>query len=455
MGRMHAGAETGIIPSVRAAGTGQRGSTVLSARAAIFIALAGVVPGVVLRLADIHTGTVSDTALFGLAIVSSAFLLAWAAEASEMEIAQGLAVAFVALIAVLPEYAVSMSFAWKAGEDPAYAPFAMANMTGANRLLIGAAWPLIFFLFWLRNRGRALRLERSYSVEVVALAVATLYSFTLMLKGSVTLIDTAVFGVIFVGYLSVIMRAPSEEPELVGPARVIGGLRRGPRRAVIAALFLASAAAILATAEPFAEGLIHSGTTLGIDEFTLVQWLAPFASEAPEFLVAGILAWRGRAAVAMGALLSSKVNQWTLLIGGLPLAYAISGSTLHGLPLDQREIEELYLTAAQSAFAVAVLVSLSLAGREALLLLAIFSIQFVLSAVEMPLPFSIMGETVLTASDVRRVAGTVYLVLAVYVFVKERREIAHLWRSARKTAKDPSAVHEEDAEFEREAHAVG
>lgn len=419
----------------------------LSARTAIFFGLAGAVPGIFLRLSGADFGTVANTALFGLSIVSSAFLLAWAAEASETEIAQGLAVAFVALIAVLPEYAVDMTFAWKAGKDAAYAPFAVANMTGANRLLIGAAWPLIFFLFWLKNRGRDLRLERSYSIEVVALAMATLYSFTLMLKGSINLIDTAIFAAIFIGYISVIMRAPSEEPELVGPARVIGGMRRGPRRIAIVGLFVAAAVSIVASAEPFAEGLIHSGTQIGIDEFTLVQWLAPFASEAPEFLVAGILAWRGRAAVAMGALLSSKVNQWTLLIGGLPVAYALSSGTLHGIPLDVREIEELYLTAAQSAFAVAVLVSLSLASREAILLLVIFSVQFVLSAVHVPLPFEVFGETVLTSSDVRRVAGTLYLVLSVYILVKERHEIARLWRSARKTARDPGAAHEEDADL--------
>lgn len=419
----------------------------LSARAAIVFALAGTIPGVALFLSGAHFGTVPDTALYGLSIVSSAFLLAWAAEASETEIAQGLAVAFIALIAVLPEYAVSMSFAWKAGQDPAYAPFAVANMTGANRLLIGAAWPLIFFLFWLKNRGRALRLERSYSVDVIALAMATLWSFTLTARGSITLIDTVIFAAIFIAYVGIIMRAPSEEPELLGPAKIIGGMRRGPRRGAIAALFLVSAVAILACAEPFAEGLIHSGTSLGIDEFTLVQWLAPFASEAPEFLVAGILAWRGRAGVAMGALLSSKVNQWTLLIGGLPLVYAISAGGLDPLPLDTREVEELYLTAAQSAFAVAVLVSLSFAGREAILLLAVFAVQFILSAVELPLPFEIRGESTLTSSDVRRIAGTIYLVMAVYTFVKERHELARLWRSARKTARDPGAVHEEDADL--------
>jgi cation:H+ antiporter len=186
---------------------------------------------------------------------------------------------------------------------------------------------------------------------------------------------------------------------------------------------------------------------LGIDEFSLVQWLAPFASEAPEFLVAGILAWRGRAGVAMGALLSSKVNQWTLLIGGLPVAYAISSGSLQGLPLDMRGVEELYLTAAQSMFAVSVLVSLSLARREALMLLVLFTVQFVLSAAHIPLPFTILGETVLTASDVRRVAGTVYIVIAVYILVKERDEIRHLLRSARKTAKDPGYEHPEDADL--------
>ena len=115
----------------------------------------------------------------------------------------------------------------------------------------------------------------------------------------------------------------------------LGTLPRLQRRLSIIVLLLAAAATIFAAAEPFAEGLVHSGVQLGIDEFLLVQWLAPLASEAPEFLFAGILAYRGRAGVAMGALLSSKVNQWTLLIGGLPLAYSLSGGHLEGL-LEQR-----------------------------------------------------------------------------------------------------------------------
>ena len=384
----------------------------------IVFTVALTLPAVLMRLSGTHLGTVADTMIFGLAIVASAFLLSWVAEAAQVEISAALAVAFVALIAVLPEYAVDMTFAWKAGEDPEYAPYAIANMTGGNRLLIGAAWPLIFFLFWLKTRSHTLRLERGHSVEVIALAVATAYSFTLPFKGSIELYDTAVLAAIFIGYILVIAKAPVEEPELVGPAKTIGTLPRTQRRWSIVMLFIIAAFAILAAAEPFAEGLIHSGTELGIDEFLLVQWVAPFASESPEFLVAGILAWRGRAGVAMGTLLSSKVNQWTLLIGGLPVAYVLSSGSLSGLPMDARQQEEVFLTAAQSAFAVAILVNLSLTRWEAIALFVLFAIQFAIPN-----------------QNVRIGIAIVYLVLAAWIFFRSRHELPHLWQSAREAAR--------------------
>ena len=67
------------------------------------------------------------------------------------------------------------------------------------------------------------------------------------------------------------------------------------RRIVVWSLFAVAAVVILLCAEPFAESLVASGKVLGIDEFLLVQWLAPLASEAPEFTVVCIFAWRGMA----------------------------------------------------------------------------------------------------------------------------------------------------------------
>lgn len=392
----------------------------------ILLATAGALPGVILRFSGEHLGVVPDTAIYGLAIVSASFLLSWGAEASEIDIPQAVAVAFIALIAVLPEYAVDLTFAWKAGKDPEFAHFAVANMTGANRLLIGVGWPLVFFLFWWVTRGRTLRLERAHAVEVVALAAATLYSFSIAWRAELTLIDTAVLFTIFLLYVSIITRAPEGEPELVGPALAVGSLPRWQRRTSIVLLLGGAATAILASAEPFAEGLVESGGELGIDEFLLVQWLAPFASEAPEFLIAAILAWRGRATMALGALLSSKVNQWTLLLGGLPVAYAISHGDLSPLPMDVRQQEEVLLTASQSLFAVGVLISLSLERREALGLISLFALQFAIPV-----------------EEVRLAMSALYIVLGLALLVHERGEVLARLRDARIALRNPRLLAEE------------
>lgn len=387
-----------------------------SNRLVILLACVIASPGIILRLTGTHLGIVLDTAFFGLSIVSAAFLLAWAAEAAEMDITQGLAVAFVALIAVLPEYAVDMTFAWKAGQDPAFAQYAVANMTGGNRLLIGAAWPMLVFILWARTGARTLVLERSYSMEVVSLAVIALYALHIPFKGSIQIYDAVVLTAAFVVYMWLVARVPSEEPELIGPARLIGSLPRTQRRITLVALFSYAAISILASAEPFAEGLVHTGTELGFDEFLLVQWIAPLASESPEFLIAGILAWRGRASVGMGALLSSKVNQWTLLVGGLPVVYALSSGDLGGLHLDDRQTEEVLLTAAQTMFAVAVVLSLSLGLWEAVALFALFSLTFIFED-----------------TTVRLGLSGVYVVLALVMVLRERAEIPRLIRSFKNT----------------------
>jgi cation:H+ antiporter len=386
----------------------------------MFIAVAALLtlPGIALRLSDTHPllGTIPDTFLYGLTIIAAAFLLTWGAEAAQVDVSAALAVAFVGLIAVLPEYSVDLAFAWKAGQDPLYEPYAVANMTGANRLLVGAAWPLIFFLFWLRARRGGFLLERSHSIEILVLAVATIYSFILPFKGSITVFDTVLLTGLFVFYIYLIAKAPKEEPHLIGPAETLGVLPRKQRRIALVSIFIFAAIAVLATAEPFAEGLIHTGVDLGVDEFLLVQWLAPFASEAPEFLVAGILAFRGHIGSAMGALISSKINQWTLLIGGLPVVYALSKGELVGLPLDGRQVHEVFLTAAQSAFAVAILANLNFRWWEAAGLFILFAVQFAIPS-----------------DDVRLVISTIYCVLAVVILVVRYQTIPHLIAAARQT----------------------
>jgi cation:H+ antiporter len=334
-------------------------------------------PAASLRLGLWSANVPIETAAFGLAIVSAAFMLTWCAEAAERDIPRTLALAGLALIAVLPEYAVDMLFAWKAGQDPSYAAFATANMTGGNRLLVGVGWTMVVGIFVYRQRRDVLKLAEIHRTEVGILGIATVYSFVIPFRGGITLLDAAFLVSLFAVYVYLASRGEvEEESELVGPAETIANLPMLQRRITVAVMFVYAGLAILVAAEPFADGLIETGVRFGIDEFQLVQWVAPLASEFPEFLVAGLLAWRLRADAALGALVSSKVNQWTLLIGCLPIAYAISSGTINPLPTDTRQSEEVLLTAAQSLLAVILLINLRMTLWEAGVLLVLFLAQF-------------------------------------------------------------------------------
>ncbi len=416
--------------------------------AAIGVAVAATLPGLVMRIGGVHPPELVGSVVFGTAVVGAAFLLAWGAEALELDVSRGLALAVLALIAVLPEYAVDFTFAFKAGTDPdTYAPLALANMTGGNRLLIGVGWPLVVLVAAWRLRSTARRrgyegdidtevhLDRTHSIEIGFLVIATLYSLTLGFKDHLTLWDAAILVALYVAYAIRISRTPAEDPTLVGPAELFGAMPTTRRRIVVAATLAFAALVIVTCAEPFAESLVQTGEQLGVSTFLLVQWLAPLASEAPELLVAALFAWRLNTNNGLATLVSSKVNQWTLLVGTLPLVFVIAGGALSGLPLDGRQREELFLTAAQSAFAVAVLMSRSISVREALALFGLFMAQFLLGGV---LP-----------DDVREleriVVAVIYLVLTVIMVVKQRHAVRPLLRDAfrtpvRELAHDPQAT---------------
>jgi cation:H+ antiporter len=413
-------------------------------RAALAAAALVTVPAFLIRFGDLHAGPPVEALLFGLAIVGAAFAISWAAETAQLDISAGLAIAILALIAVLPEYAVDFVFTAEGGRsfalDPSCPPLtggkqspcdlALANMTGANRLLIGVGWSMVVFIAWYRlRRTRALprghrwdgiRLTRDHSIELGFLWIATLYSLTLPLKASITLVDTVILVGLFAAYTWRVSRAPAEEPHLVGPARYLGTFPTALRRSWVVGLFLGSGIVIWLFAEPFAHALVQTGGDVGINEFLLVQWLAPLASESPELLVAALFAWRLNTNSGLGTLVSSKVNQWTLLVGTLPIVFAISSASTHGLPISAVQREELFLTAAQSFFAVAILSNLTLSLREAALLFLLFWAQFVVGA--------LVPESLHAAERIG--VGILYLVLGLWFVFQDRRRVPQLVRDA-------------------------
>ncbi|WP_242090329.1 sodium:proton exchanger [Curtobacterium sp. DN_7.5] len=411
-------------PTPRTASTSTAGASRMGrsawGRVAICVVLA--VPAVVFRLTGFAPNPVVDLLVFGGAVVAASFLLAWAAEAAQKDIAGALAIAILALIAVLPEYAVDLFYAFRSGSDPAFEQFAAANMTGSNRLLLGFGWPLVVVISLLVARRyvragslpasatKVLQLEQSSRLDIGFLALLAVVAFLIPLLGSIPLWFGFVLLAAFVAYLwraSKVADGDDDEEEMVGMAGNIASMPTRARRWTIVALFVAAAAVILSSAEPFAEALVSSGSALGIDSYFLVQWLAPLATEAPEFIVAALFALRGMGGAAIGTLIASKVNQWSLLVGSLPIAHVLGGGTTGGLPLDGRQVEEFMLTASQTVLGVAIIIALRFHRWSAIALVALFAVQFVV-----------------TDTSGRWVLSIVHLVAAVVVFWINRRDIA-------------------------------
>jgi cation:H+ antiporter len=376
-----------------------------------------IVPAVVVRVSRLHPDPVLALLVFGAAVVSASFLLAWGAEAAQIDVSGGLAIAALALVAVLPEYAVDLYYAFVSGHNADYTQYAAANMTGSNRLLMGLGWPVVVLVSILVARkvgsGKitGLQLEPANRVELGFLLVAGVAAFAIPAAGEIHLALGLALLVWFGFYLYKVSHGDVEEPDLVGTAAALGELSDRTRRIVVGSLFVVSGTVILLCAKPFADNLVAAGTELGIDRFLLVQWLAPLASEAPEFIIATIFAARGKGTAAIATLISSKVNQWTLLIGSLPLAHLLGGGG-PSLALDSRQIEEVLLTASQTLMGVAVILALRFSRVSAWALLVLFGVQF-------PITWT-TGRLVLCA---------VYGVIAIGGLIVNRRDVAPTLRA--------------------------
>ncbi|MER7070613.1 hypothetical protein [Terrabacter sp. NPDC000476] len=463
--------------------------------AGLALPLTAALPGLWLHVSGTSVPPAAAAAGYAAAVIGAAFLLTWGTELAEIDLGEGLALALLALVAVLPEYAVDVVFAWLAGQDPAtYAPLALANMTGANRLLIGVGWSVVALVaITAARRSRragqpvlgahqpevggtteahgsgsevgmgpddeggearsAVRLQRVQVVELAYLAVASAYALTLPLRSSLTIIDTVILFAIFSAYLWRVralepqrQREPEQDPgpatdddptaaapqpgaatddsddeadELFGPAAAVAQLPTRLRRIITVGMLAAAALIILAVAEPFAESLVATGEQLHVSQFLLVQWVAPLASETPEFIAVLLLALKLQSSAALGALISSKINQWTLLVGILPLVFALSAGSLTVLPIDPVQREELLLTAAQSVFAVALVVTGTLTRAGAWSLLGLFTAQFV-AAWTAPADW---------AGTVRLTIAGVYLALGAALLAARRHHLTRVMRT--------------------------
>jgi cation:H+ antiporter len=325
-------------------------------------------------------------------ILLSAFLVAWGAEAAQFLMSQGVALAILAWLQTLPEFAVEAVIAWEAGADPERAHLAIANLTGAIRLLLGLGWPTIYFVFVAAGRRRAerrwpvIRLEHEHAVEVVGLVPPLLYFLVILWKQWIGWIDAVVLIALYAIYLWVLMRNPPKQEEELSDAPAVSRWayrQRGWRqKAAIGGLFALGGALLYLTAHPFLESMLAVAGLLGIGQFFLVQWVAPFLSEFPEFV--STINWARRvtrAPMALMNIVSSNINQWTILAAMIPLVYGFSHmhhfGTWSDFHFDAPQQVEILLTLLQTLLGVLLLANMEFDWLDASALLVLWLIQFI------------------------------------------------------------------------------
>jgi hypothetical protein len=81
-------------------------------------------------------------------------------------------------------------------------------------------------------------------------------------------------------------------------------------------------------------------------------------------------------------MVSSNINQWTLLPAMLSVVFCISRGMAENIPFDNQQELELLMTLGQALVAAALLVNMSLAWWEAVALFALWFIQMALSPLQ-------------------------------------------------------------------------
>jgi cation:H+ antiporter len=338
------------------------------------------------------------------AVVASAFMLAWATEAAQFFISQGLSLAILAWVQTLPEFAVEAVIAWEAPRSPHGTALVSANFTGAVRLLVGLGWPMIYATaaFFHRRRHKrplgAILLEPEHSVEVMGLLASVLLFLVILVKGTLSVWDGGVLMLLYFAYVFVLNRIPPKElenpDEEEWPVRSIVKLRPMRRSFTIAALFLAGAAVIYFAAEPFLHSLLALALSFGISQYVFVQWVAPFLSEFPEKLSAFYWARKvSGAPMALMNMVSSNINQWTMLAAMIPFIYAWSAGHVRPIAFDHEQLVEIALTLAQSLYGLTILANMVFAWHEALILFALFLAQFLVPTLREEVTFLYLAFT--------------------------------------------------------------
>jgi cation:H+ antiporter len=366
--------------------------------------------GILARLASPFLPVQLATVALAIGLVGASFLLAWAADAGEAVFSGGLVLAVIALVTVLPEFIIETRFAYLQETE-----LVTANLTGATRLLLTGATALpLVVAFLARRNGQAaasFQLAANRRLELGILLITSIFAIQVVARGNLTLADGIILVALYAFYARRVQGTTEEEPAVLGVPAGLLSLPPHHRRPAIAALIVGAAAVVVAVANPFADALLATGTSLGIDPYFLIQSVVPLATEAPEFVVVAVLVAHRRPAQGVALFLASSVSQWTLAMGALPIAYSAGGGGT-SMPLAGHAQLELGFTIVQTLFAVGALALLRPERADAALIVGVLAVGWIY-----PTPF------------MRGAAPFVLLMFVIDLFFDRRRAVRPMLRA--------------------------
>ncbi len=329
-------------------------------------------------------------------ILLAAFMIGWAAEAAQTFIPAALALTVLAWLQTLPEFAVEAHIAWNQQRD-----LMIANLTGSLRLLVGLGWPMIFCVhFFSRLRRRKivtrLKLEGEDSLSVLFLFISIVYFLVILFKATLTCWDAVFLTAIYGVYLYLAARMPVGEQEDFEDLpwvskKIVQIPGRGKVMAVIL-FFVLGGIGLYISVEPFIHTLQKWSVTWGISTFVFVQWIAPFLSEFPEKVTAFNWARQeNKAPMALMNMVSSNINQWTLLAAMIPVLFNLSLGHFEPVILDPLHRSELALTIAQSFLGGILLLDMELSWIDALIIFVLWVTQFINSSLRWEVTLAYSG----------------------------------------------------------------
>ena len=322
------------------------------------------------------------------AIILAAMLIAWAAECGQFFISQGLALAVLAWIQTLPEFAVEAVIAFTAAKDPSKAHLITANYTGSLRLFVGLGWPMVYFVALFFGKGRdgksglrTIKMDDEHAVAVISLLPALAYFLVIYFKGTLNIFDGVVLAVIYFTYLYLLSKMPphdKEEMDDLGRIPKFVMRHKYPVNVTwITCFFIAGAVILYFSAHPFLNSMLAIAVSLGISQFVFVQWVSPFLSEFPEKLSAFYWAKKvTKAPMALANMVSSSINQWTILVAMIPVIYSFGMGKVAYVMFDEHQKLEILLTIVQSYLGFLFLASMDFGFLEAVGLFILWLIQF-------------------------------------------------------------------------------